>query len=688
MKKKLLYILICAVFFTIKTHAQEEKYPTFSVCENKNEVDLKDCFTNEVEMLFIQNLEKENASILDFKGKTNIVFIVTNEGNFKVIYSNTNNEKFKEEIKTAFKTFPKVTPATLHDTSVEMRFVLPAVFPTVDGQFSKTESEKIAIQDVLQKKDTTPIYREFNSNILIPLVHSRYDQYEYYLNQDDNSHSGSKPYSFNYAKKYVDFNAQVSPLLKKKKSWFGRKLWNEHLATVNKKDYWFNVDFLVDLQLGKDKNTNYSYTYNNTRALQIEGGLGKGFNFYTIFYESQGRFAKYVDSYARYLKADGFNPGIVPGRGVGKEFGEDGFDYPVAEAYLTYSLNKYFDFTFGTGKNFIGDGYRSLLLSDNSSPYTYFKINTNFWRLKYTNLWMSLHDVTSEASEGGVYGQKFMALHYLSLNVTKDWNIGLFEAAVWDNTNKRGFDFNYINPIIFSRAIEFATGPRSGNALLGLTSKLKIGKNRKLTLYGQLLVDEFTVKEIIKNNGYWGNKLGFQFGGKLYDAFNIKNLYLQGELNVVRPYTYSHKNVILNYGHKNQALAHPWGANFKEAVGIVRYTKNRWYVNGKLSIGEKGFDFDEAVNDKNYGGNIYRSYVEERLDDYGNEIGQGNKAQIYTADLQVGYVVNPATNLKLYGGVILRNFDSDAPVEGYEQGNTVWLNFGLRADIFDWYFDF
>ncbi|WP_196885547.1 gliding motility protein RemB [Aureivirga sp. CE67] len=688
MKKELLYLLVFLISFISNAQEQEEKYPVFEVCETKSKEELKDCFNQEVEKLFIQNIEKENASILSFEGKINVVFIVTNQGEFKAIYSNTNNEKYKEEIKKAFQNFPKITSAKLHDISVEMRFVLPAEFPIVDGKFSNHKAKKVAIQDALKKKDSTPIYREFNSNLFIPLVHSKYDQYEYFVNQGDNSHSASKPYSYNYLKDYKNLNEIVSPLLKEKKSWFGRKLWNEHLATVDKKDYWFNIDFLVDLQLGKDKNTDYSYTYNNTRALQIEGGIGKHLNFYTIYYESQARFSKYVDTYARSLKADGFNPGIVPGRGVGKEFGEDGFDYPVAEAYLTYAPNKMFDFTFGTGHNFVGDGYRSLILSDVSTPNTYFKINTTFWKIKYTNLWMWLRDVRPEESENGVYGQKFMAMHYFSLNITKDWNVGLFESALWDNTNKRGFDVNYINPLIFYRAVEFATGPRSGNALVGITSKLKLGKNRKFTLYGQMVIDEFTVKEIFARNGYWGNKLGFQLGGKYYDAFNIKNLYLQGELNIVRPYTYSHKNVILNYGNENQALAHPWGANFKEAVGIIRYTKNRWYANAKLSIGEKGFDFDNAEDSKSYGGNIYKSYLDNRVGDYNNKIGQGNKANIYTADLQAGYIVNPATKLKLYAGVILRNFDSQAPVEGYEQGNTVWLNFGLRADIFDWYFDF
>ena len=61
------------------------------------------------------------------------------------------------------------------------------------------------------------------------------------------------------------------------------------------------------------------------------------------------------------------------GRGKAKSFKEGGFDYPVAEAYLSYTPNEFFNFQFGNGKNFIGDGYRSFFLSDVASPYPFLK---------------------------------------------------------------------------------------------------------------------------------------------------------------------------------------------------------------------------------------------------------------------------------------------------------------------------
>ena len=90
-------------------------------------------------------------------------------------------------------------------------------------------------------------------------------------------------------------------------------------------------------------------------------------------------------------------------------------------------------------------------------------------------------------------------------------------------------------------------------------------------MYGQLLLDEFKLSEVRAGDGWWGNKFGFQLGGKYIDAFNIKNLDLQLEHNRVRPFTYSHGDSVANYTHYNMPLAHPLGANFQEVIGIARY---------------------------------------------------------------------------------------------------------------------
>ncbi|MCB0475502.1 MAG: energy transducer TonB [Flavobacteriaceae bacterium] len=696
-------ILIFGLLTIHVSLAQEDVYPVYKGCETDSEITLESCFNEQLTKDILNKFKTPENVIADgYSGTVNVIFLVNREGNFEVLYVNAAYKELENEARRVFAELPRIQPATYNGRPVEMRFGMPIniplnpqnIPPVVKKQQIENKIEVVAEEPVPAPPVATPVkpqkditktvqqtlFPEDHSALNIPFTHQKYDELGLYYNRDENSHTGFKPYQYDEAQHYVDLDAQKTALLKDKQSWGGKKLWNEHFFKVQHPDYWFTIDPVVDLQLGKDNTDNINYTYNNTRAIQIQGGLGKKFNFSTSFYESQGRFAGYVTDIIRTNNPLG-SQGTVPGRGKGKGFKTMGYDYPVAEAYISYSPNEMFNFQFGNGKNFIGDGYRSMMLSDVASPYPYIKISTKFWKIKYTNLWMFLEDVRPEVAENNVSPRKFVAIHHLSWNVSKRLNIGFFEAAITDNENKTGFDINFFNPIIFYRAVEFTRGSEGGNALIGLNTKYKLTDN--ITAYGQFVLDELTVGRLFDGSGYWANKFGLQLGAKYYNAFKIDNLFLQGEFNMARPYTYSHFNTLLNYGHFNQPLAHLWGANFWEGVAIARYNKDRWFASAKLNFGKKGFDsygFD-------YGGDIYLSY-DNRVADTGVKMLQGNKTNIFIADLQGGYVINPATNLQLFGGLIFRNFDPMLNTDTVSSNNTTWFTIGLRTSLFNWYFDF
>lgn len=299
---------------------------------------------------------------------------------------------------------------------------------------------------------------------------------------------------------------------------------------------------------------------------------------------------------------------------------------------------------------------------------------------------MFLKDVRSDVTTNGNYATKYMANHYLSWNATKRLNIGFFESVVWANLNNRGFDFSFVNPIIFYRSVEFASSSKAGNALLGFTGKYKI--SNQFNAYGQFLIDEFSSDDIFGGKQSWKNKLGYQVGLKYFNAFNIENLLLQAEYNMVRPYVYSHSDPLTNYGHTNQSLGHQWGGNFNEVIAIARYHKGRYFADAKVTYGKRGLDLNTETDDFNYGGNIYLDYDANRPYDIGVKVGQGNKTTILIADLQAGYLVNPATNLKVFGSLLFRNFNPDKTTLQTFKEDTVWFSLGLRSDIFNWYFDY
>ena len=682
---------------SIKQGFTSEQFPVFPNCENLQSKKLEDCFYKEVQDFVFQNFEvSENLKQANYKGEVKVLFEVDANGEFKVIYVNAANDALSEEAKRVFGKFPKIKPSTYNGKPTYSKYTISIDIPLKSADqiaeealaaaqiLKPVEKPMTELDSIVYKKYNNP---EFESHLNIPFSHSYYAQFDGAMNQvGSNNHTASKPYTYAEVSKYYNLKAVNESLQKNVSSWLGRKFWNENLVQIQGEDYWLSLNPILDLQLGKASDIDASYTYVNTRALNFRGGLGKNLNFTTTVFESQGRFAGYFNDYAETLKPSGGNPAIIPGMGIAKRFKTDAYDFPLAEANITFAPSKFFDFQLGYGRNFIGDGYRSLFESDGASPYPYFKINTNFWKIKYTNTYMWLKDVRPDVTLEKTYATKFMANHYLSWNVSNKLNLGFFESVVWTDTNNRGFDINFVNPIIFYRSVEFSSSSRSGNALLGMSGKYKWNNN--VNLYAQFLLDEFSVGDMAGGENSWKNKFGYQLGAKYFNAFKIKDLLLQLEYNHVRPYVYSHSAVITNYGHNNQSIGHQWGGNFEEFVAIGRYHKGRYYADAKFTVGKRGLDFDTAEDSYNYGGNIYKSYDVDRPYDKGVKVGQGNKTNVFIADIQGGYVVNPMTNLKFFASFLYRNFDPTQETATTFKQSTTWFTIGLRSDIFNWYFDY
>jgi hypothetical protein len=432
---------------------------------------------------------------------------------------------------------------------------------------------------------------------------------------------------------------------------------------INNKDFFLAVNPMLSVQLGKESN-NDNHVYVDTRGITIRGMIAKRIGFSSSISDNQERGPSYFNS-----RVNEF--GAVPGVGFYKPFKTTGYDYFDGRGYITFNAAKFIDFQFGYDKNFIGDGYRSLFLSDNGNSYLFFKINTKIWKLNYQNLFMELMPVgKAPSSIGGdnLLARKYAAMHHLSMNATKWLNIGLFESIVFGRVDH--FDFQYLNPIIFLRHLEGTVGSPD-KAFLGLD--FKANALHTLQFYGQLLVSEFHTHEITKNDGYWANKYGYQLGVKYIDAFKIDNLDLQLEVNRVRPFTYQHSDSLANYSHYNQPLAHPLGSNFNEIIAIAKYQPcPKWNITGRIVYYKHGRDSSGV----NYGGNVMESYT-TRPGDYGFFIGSGNEEKVLNAALQVSYELRQ--NLFLEGSLILRNYKLQSVSSS--TNSTIAL-FGIRWNMF------
>ncbi len=697
MLKKITLVLLLISITIASAQKSSEQMPVFPNCQNVQGKLLESCFNNEVQTFVYNNFQVSNKlKQNNYKGSIIVLFEVDDKGIFKVQYVDSNDEDLVNESKRVFEKMPIVSPPTFNGKPTYSKYTIKIAIPLQNPAESKPEEEKpqstlYALKDknkeltefdsIAYQKFKNP---QFQSHLSIPFSHSYYAQFDPAMNQvGSNNHTASKPYTYSEVSKYYNLESENEKLMKNKTSWWGRKIWNENTVALQGDGYWFTLNPIVDLQMGKSTSSTSTSSYINTRGVQVRGEIGSQLNFTSTIYESQGKFADYYNNYAVSIQPSGGNPAIIPGMGIAKTFKTNAFDFPMAEANFTYTPNKFIDLQLGYGRNFIGDGYRSLFLTDGVTPYPYFKINTTFWKIKYTNTYMWLKDVRDAVTVDGTYASKYVANHYLSWNVTKRFNLGMFESVVWANQNNRGFDMSFVNPIIFYRAVEISSSSKSGNALLGFTSKYKW--NNQVNFYGQFLIDEFSLTEVKSGNNSWKNKFAYQIGAKYFNAFHIDNLLLQVEYNHIRPYVYSHSDVITNYGTYNQSLGHQWGGNAKELIAIARYHKGRYFADAKVTMGVRGLDFDATTN---YGGNIYLNYNDNRPFDNGVVVGQGNKTTIFITDLQAGYLINPATNLKLFGSLIYRNFKPTLETDTIKKESTTWFSIGLRCDIFNWYFDY
>jgi len=433
---------------------------------------------------------------------------------------------------------------------------------------------------------------------------------------------------------------------------------------VNTKDFFLAVNPVLQFQQGKENNYGKN-VFLNTRGITARGMIAKRVGFSTFLTDNQERGPRFFQS-----RVNEFN--AVPGVGFYKSFKQDGVDYFDARGYITFNAAKYIDFQFGYDKNFIGNGYRSLFLSDWGNSYLFLKINTRIWKFNYQNLFMEL--MPRFKKNGDVLlDRKYAAMHHLSMNVTKWLNVGLFEGVVFGRVNR--FDFEYLNPVIFLRHIEGTVGSPD-NAVAGID--FKANALHKIQVYGQLLLDEFILNQITKNNGYWANKWGLQLGVKYIDAFTIKNLDVQFETNRVRPYTYAHSDSVANYTHYNQPLAHPLGANFQELIGIVRYQPAaKWYIDARAIYYYQGLDTAGI----NFGSNPLLSY-DTRPADYGFVVGSGNKAKWLNAMFQLSYELRE--NLFIESSLLLRNYK----IKDAGKINTTLVSIGIRLNMFKRDYDF
>ncbi len=426
-----------------------------------------------------------------------------------------------------------------------------------------------------------------------------------------------------------------------------------HIRSKTKNKYEFKVDPLLNVELGRaySDTTAFKNISTNTRGFIASGSIGKDFYFETLFSENQSFFPYYISNFNN-------QTGVVPGQGRYKAFKTTGYDYAFSSGFISYQPFKRLNIQLGHGKQKIGNGYRSLLLSDNSFNYPYLRTTSEWFKgkLQYTTIYAVLMNLTTGGAKTPpnvepLFQKKAAAFQYLSYNLNKRINISLFQGMVWngaDSMNRQHLDWQYFNPVIFTN-LGFYGLSHKNNILIGANLNVKI--TNKISFYGQFMGDDFSNKTTL------GNAFGYQAGIKYFDAFLIKKLMLQVEYNDVEEGSYNSPLGTTNnqsYSHYSQNLAYTPGYG-KELIALGDYKYQRFFINAR-------FNFQQLTLNT--------------FDFYTNTISR----------IQLGYTVNTAYNFNVSLGYNYRY--QDFYTFKASSNKTTFYTLSLKSNLYNTYYDF
>lgn len=468
-------------------------------------------------------------------------------------------------------------------------------------------------------------------------------------------HSGIQPYIPFFNKKYefVSDTHRVfkfiadDPVIE--------KVFFDHLIhiTSNTKRYEFKVDPLLNVEMGKAfSDTALSKTIStNTRGFIASGSIGKDIYIETLFAENQSYFPYYIANFNNQTL-------IVPGQGRYKVFKRTGYDYAFSSGFISYQPCKSLNIQIGHGKHKIGNGYRSLLLSDNAFNYPYARI-TSEWlkgKLQYTMIYAVLMNLSTGGARTPphvepLFQKKAASFQYVSYHLNKRLTIGLFQGMIWqaaDSLNRQHITWQYANPILFTN-LGFYGLDHKNNLLIGTNIQVKLSS--QLSLYGQGMLDN------THKTGSLGNAFGYQAGLTYFDAFSIKHLMLQGEYNRVTEGSYhSPLGTTSNqsYSHYNQHLAYTPGYG-KEFVLLGDYKYQRFFINARVNF--------QVLTLNQF--NLYQNTISR---------------------FQLGYTVNTAYNFNVSLGYNYRyqNFYAF----NASNNTTNFYTVSLKSNLYNTYYDF
>lgn len=437
--------------------------------------------------------------------------------------------------------------------------------------------------------------------------------------------------------------------------WITAKLFSEHLIELRKPNLKLNIDPLFDFAVGSQFTSTAGEShslYTNMRGFSLSAKIGNRVYVHTDFRENQARFPDYIRRFVDSL-------GVAPGNGRVKDFKTDAYDFSMANGYVGIRAAEWLSINFGHSKQFIGDGHRSLLLSDNAYSYPFASYILTFggkkqFQYRYNiALMQNLERLPIGDTPESRFKRKVMSYSFLSFKPTRSLEIGLYESVIWkaydDTTGTEPFNFTALNPIPLINTAVYDFDDAAANPLIGLN--LAWQPVDKLRLYGQLMLDDINTQ-----------KYGYQAGVKVFKI--LGRIDLRAEYNKVSAGAYAAENPLMGYTNVNQPLAHPFGAGFEALNATLDYYYKGWLASVNLMAAK----FNPSGRDPLISDRTKTVYSLEH---------------VASQQLKLAYVFNPSTNMQVYFSVTNRLEKGT-----FEARTEQFWYFGIRTYLQNIYTDF
>ena len=458
-----------------------------------------------------------------------------------------------------------------------------------------------------------------------------------------------------------------------------------HFFEFQNEKVYFAADPILFLQAGLE-NGNIQQL-RNTRGIEINGQLGEKIYFRSMIHENQSTFLEYHERLINRNQA-------LPGNSLYKEFdfnlNNPAFDFLNARGYAGLKVNEFLNLEIGHGRHFIGNGIRSVILSDYATNYFFTRMNTSFWKFRYQNLFTELNPFSNRVFPGGdqLLPKKYMTQHTLSFKATQRLELSVTETVMFNRENS--FELQYLNPIILYRAVEHFLGSPD-NVLMSGQAKWNVVDGYQV--YGQVTVDEFNIGLLRDSTAWWGNKFAYQAGVKAIDFLGVSQLDVQAEINAVRPYTYTDGNAYSDevnvsqagFHHSSQPLAHPLGANFIEGILDIRYRiGNRLTLHPRIVFAFQGVDdvFSPDSLGYNLGANILLP-SRPRAGSFNQFWLQGDRVNVSLFAINTYYEFFPN-----YFADLNLQYRASTSVQSEYDLNSFYFGLGIRTNFTELYRDY